>query len=121
MWYSSHSSSLKWLQPLSVGWVVTAFQPSCQIAARAEHRVELRRAASSGAAGVVEAVAHAHAVELALDVALDRLGRLDAEDVQDRRHEVDRVVVLVRGSRPAPSMPAGHEMMHGSQVPPLNS
>ena len=31
MWYSSHSSSLKLLQPLIVGWVVTAFQPSCQM------------------------------------------------------------------------------------------
>ena len=33
VWYSSHSSSLKWPQPAIVGWVVTAFQPSCQIAA----------------------------------------------------------------------------------------
>ena len=32
VWYSSQVSSLKWLQPLIVGWVVTAFQPSCQIA-----------------------------------------------------------------------------------------
>ena len=30
-----------------------------------------------------------------LRVPLDRLRRLDAEDVEDRRHEVDRVVVLV--------------------------
>ncbi len=30
-WYSSHSSSLKWLQPLIVGWLVIAFQPSCQM------------------------------------------------------------------------------------------
>ena len=29
--YSSQVSSLKWLQPLIVGWVLTAFQPSCQI------------------------------------------------------------------------------------------
>src|SRR6267154_446679 len=31
VWYSSQVSSLKLLQPLSVGCVVTAFQPSCQI------------------------------------------------------------------------------------------
>ena len=31
VWYSSQVSSLKWLQPAIVGWVVTAFQPSCQI------------------------------------------------------------------------------------------
>src|ERR1019366_3113048 len=31
VWYSSQVSSLKWPQPLSVGWVVTAFQPSRQI------------------------------------------------------------------------------------------
>ena len=31
MWYSFHSSSLKWLQPLIVGWFVIAFQPSCQM------------------------------------------------------------------------------------------
>jgi hypothetical protein len=30
-WYSSQVSSLKWLQPLIVGWVVMAFHPSCQI------------------------------------------------------------------------------------------
>ena len=30
-WYSSHSSSLKCDQPLNVGWVVTAFHPSCQM------------------------------------------------------------------------------------------
>jgi hypothetical protein len=32
---------------------------------------------------------------VALDVALDGLGRLDAEDVEDGGHEVDRVVVLL--------------------------
>ena len=31
------------------------------------------------------------------------------------------MVVLVRGSRPVASMPDGQEMMHGSEVPPLNS
>ena len=31
----------------------------------------------------------------ALGVALDRLRGLDAEDVENRRHDVDRVVVLV--------------------------
>ena len=31
VWYSSHSSSLKWLHPAMVGCVVTAFQPSCQM------------------------------------------------------------------------------------------
>ena len=61
---------------------------------RAEHRVELglpvRRRLR-----VVEAAAHADAVELALDVALDRPPGLEAEDVEDRRHDVDRVVVLI--------------------------
>ena len=32
VWYSSQVSSLKWPQPAMHGWVVTAFQPSCQIA-----------------------------------------------------------------------------------------
>jgi hypothetical protein len=32
VWYSSQVSSLKLLQPLIAGWVVTAFQPSCQMA-----------------------------------------------------------------------------------------
>ena len=40
--------------------------------------------------------------------------------VEDRRHDVDRVVVLVRSS-PLAFIPAGHEMMQGSDVPPLNS
>ena len=31
VWYSSQSSSLKWPHPAMVGWVVTAFHPSCQI------------------------------------------------------------------------------------------
>ena len=31
VWYSSQVSSLKLLQPLIVGWVVTAFHPSCQM------------------------------------------------------------------------------------------
>ena len=56
----------------------------------------------------------------ALRVPLDRLGRLDAEQVEDRRHEVDRVAVLL-ADLAARLLPAGHEMMHGSLVPPLNS
>ena len=38
--------------------------------------------------------AHADAVERSLHVTLDRLGRFDAEQVEERRHDVDRVVVL---------------------------
>src|SRR3954452_18515668 len=63
-------------------------------AARAEHREELGLARAGQRRGV-EAVAHAHAVERALDMARDRLGRLDSEHVQHRRDEVDRVVVLL--------------------------
>ena len=49
--------------------------------------------------------AHADPVEGALRVALDRLGRVDAEDVQDRGHDVDRVVVLAADL--APGLRAG--------------
>ena len=61
---------------------------------RAEHRVELRLAFRRGL-GVVEAGAHADAVEVGLGVALDRLRRLDSEHVEDRRDDVDRVVILL--------------------------
>ena len=50
-------------------------------------------------------------------------GSLDTESLQDGRHDVDGVVVLV----PQLTMPVvpvvadGQEMMHGSAVPPLNS
>ena len=54
------------------------------------------------------------------DVALDRLRRLDPEHVEDGRDDVDRVVVLLAHS-PRAVVPAGQQMMHGSQVPPLNS
>ena len=63
-------------------------------AARPEHRVELGLPLARGRR-VVEAVAHAHAVEVALGVALDRGGRLDAQGVEHGRHQVDRVVVLL--------------------------
>src|SRR4051795_6161069 len=63
-------------------------------AARAEHREELRLAGAGQGPGI-EAVAHADTVEVALGVARERLGRLDAERVEDRRDEVDGVVVLL--------------------------
>ncbi len=53
-------------------------------------------------------------------MALDRLRRLDAEALEDRRDDVDRVVVLVADLAPA-VIAFGQEMMHGSQLPPLNS
>ena len=56
----------------------------------------------------------------ALGVTLDRLGYLDAEDVQDRRHDVDGMVILV-ADLAAAVVPAGQETMQGSAVPPLNS
>jgi hypothetical protein len=62
--------------------------------ARAEHRVVLRRAHALGRI-VVERVAHAHTLDLGLRVAIDCLGRLDTADVEDRRDEIDRVVVLI--------------------------
>ena len=62
--------------------------------ARAEHRIELRRPRGRDRSGV-EAVAHADPVEVALHVPADRLRRIDAERIEDRRDEVDRVVVLV--------------------------
>ena len=73
--------------------MVTAFHPSCQIPRDPEHRIELR-APSAGGVGGVEAVAHAHAVERALDVAFDGLGGLFAEYVQDGGDQVDGMVVL---------------------------
>ena len=51
--------------------------------AGAEHRVELGLPRRRGWT-VVKAAAHADPVEGALGVTLDRLGYLDAEDVQDR-------------------------------------
>src|SRR3954453_13613367 len=62
--------------------------------ARTEHRVELGLARGR-ARCIVKAVAHADTVECALRVTLDRARRLDAEDVEDRRNDVDRMVVLV--------------------------
>ena len=56
----------------------------------------------------------------------DRPWSLDAEHLEDARHEIDRVVILVAQfaipggcARPAPA--DGQEMMHGSAVPPSNS
>ena len=74
--------------------------------ALAEHRVELRRARPLSRS-VVEAVPHADAVEVALDVSLDGLGSLDTEAVEDRRDDVDRVVVLLPDLAPGlASLPA---------------
>ena len=65
-------------------------------AARSEHRVELR-VLGGGNGGGVEAVAHAHALDRVLGAALHRVGEFDAQAVQERRHQVDGVVVLVPG------------------------
>ena len=93
-WYSSHSSSLKLPQPAMHRVRRDRLPALVPDRARAEHRVELRLPLRLGC-GVVEAVAHADAVERRLCVPLDRLRRLDAEGVEDRRDDVDRVVVLV--------------------------
>src|SRR4029077_534485 len=61
---------------------------------RAEHRVELRRPRGPKRS-LVEAVAHAAAVKVALHVTADRVRRLDAQTIEDRWDEIDRVVVLV--------------------------
>ena len=87
---------------------------------RAEHRVELRLPCRRGR-GVVEAVAHADAVERALDVALDRRRRLRRRGRRGPSGRGRSRGGTARGSRPRAFMPAGHEMMHGSLVPPLNS
>ena len=62
--------------------------------AGAQHRVELGLAGARDA-GRVEAVAHRDALDGDLRHALDRLGLLDAEAVQQRGDDVDGVVVLV--------------------------
>src|SRR3954452_3711320 len=79
--------------------------------AGAEHRVELCRARTGNGRGV-EAVAHADALDRCLGHPFDRLGRLDAQTVQDRWDDVDRVVVLVphlatRGGAGRPGDDAG--------------
>ena len=50
-------------------------------------------------------------------------GGSHAQGVQDARHDVDRVVVLVAQLALARrvAVAEGQEMMHGSAVPPLNS
>src|SRR2546427_1870823 len=65
----------------------------------AEHGVELRRPRRRRIGGF-EAGAHAHTVEAALDVTLDRFRGLHAEYVEDRWDDVDRVVVLVADLTP---------------------
>ena len=63
--------------------------------ARAEHRVVLHAASVVLRLGVVERVAHRDAVErILLDAAID-LRHLEPDDVEDRRHDVRRVVVLM--------------------------
>src|SRR4051794_31153335 len=62
--------------------------------AGAEHGVKLRLPSRSRR-GVVEARPHADTVERRLRMTLDRVRRLDSERIQDCRHEVDRVRVLV--------------------------
>src|SRR4029077_3101103 len=58
-----------------------------------EHRIELRLPGRESRS-VVDAVAHAHAVEEGLRVTLDGLRGIDAKDIKDRRHYVDRVAIL---------------------------
>ena len=79
---------------------------------RSEHRVELSPAASRDVS-VVEAVAHADPVEVGLDVALDRLRRLDAEALEDVG---TRSIAWWYWSRisPVAVIAFGQEIMHGS-------
>src|SRR6185437_6173524 len=63
-------------------------------AARAEHAVELP-CPCSRSLRVVEAIAHAHTVESALGMPLDRRGRRHSQHIEDRRHDVDGVVILI--------------------------
>ncbi len=83
--------------------------------ALAEHRVELRPPARN--AGVGETGGEALALDRALLVALDHVGRLDPEQLVDRRNDVDRVHVLLArlGLR---LDPAGQEIRHMSEMPP---
>src|SRR6476469_3932359 len=62
-------------------------------AARAEQAVELGRV-TGRRVGVLEAIAHAHAVETALGMPLDRLWRLHSQHIEDGRDEVDGMVIL---------------------------
>ena len=73
-----------------------------------EHRVELRLACP-GAVGSVSDGREALALDRALRVALDHRGRLDAEQVVDRRDDVDRVDVLVADARRDASISFGQE------------
>ena len=117
-WYSSQVSCSKWPQPPIAGWVVTAFQPSCQIAAGAQHRVELGLAGGRRVGGV-EALAHADALDRDLGHPAHPPG------CSMPRHSS---TVGTRSMAwwywwrisPRAAMPAGHETMHGSPVPPLN-
>ena len=88
--------------------------------AGAEHRVELGFA-RRGRRFHVGAVTHAHAVEPALHMALDRRGALHPQGVQDGRHDVDGVMVLVAdlapaGRRPSRSGPGDDARVGGAAV-----
>src|SRR6185437_16258390 len=63
-------------------------------ATRAEHAVELP-CPCCRSLRVVEAIAHAHAVEGALRMPLDRCGRLHPQRIEDRRDDVNGMVVLL--------------------------
>ena len=82
----------------------------------AEH-LEVLGVVPAGRRCVVEGVREADAVQRRLRDTADRRRRLGAEQVQDSRHHVDDVGVLVRTS-PLACTPAGQETMNGSQEPP---
>ena len=100
--------------------MVTAFQPSCQIprVPSIEKNCVVRVDGASAAAKLDAMLTPWIGIWVTPRTVV--AARLKPEALQHGRHEVDGVVVLVRGSRRGPAMPAGQETMHGSQVPPLN-
>ena len=84
---------------------------------RAEHLVVLRHVVARHAGvGAARAAKLTPSIGRLLDAA-DRVGRLDADEVEQRRHHVDGVDVLVARPAVAPSR-AGQRTMSGSVTPP---
>ena len=90
-WKSSHLSLSK--SPPS-GWNATAFQPSLHQAAMAEH-LEILRRRFRRRLRILETGGEARAFERHLRDAVDGRRRLDADDVEQGRHEIAGVAELV--------------------------
>src|SRR3954454_25200962 len=119
VWYSSHASSLKLLHPLIVGCVVIAFHPSCQtprepsIEKNCVLRVEAADASSNEYRMLTPSKPLCTCPLISAGASTPRQSRIVGT----------RSIAWWYWFRTSPSafMPAGHEMMHGSDVPPLNS